>query len=98
MIQNPNLPGEVDLAKLREVLSLAHDQIVTALWLSAGMVCAFGAIVAIALGWRRIALAGGFFYSTTLCCVRNGHAEILGPLGCAIALTGFFWPRKRRPV
>jgi hypothetical protein len=97
MTPDPNLPNELDLGKLHQILTLAHDQVVTALWLSSGMVCAFGTIAGIALGWRRAALVGGFLYSLTLCGVRNGHAQILGPLGCAMAFTGFFWPRRKRP-
>ena len=46
---------------------------------------------------RRAALAAGFLYSLTLCFVHNGHAQLLGPLGCAVAVTGFLWPRRSRP-
>jgi hypothetical protein len=91
-------PREIDPQQLLKVLQAAHDQVATALWLSAGMLCAFAAIACIALAWRRAALAFGLLYSLTLCFVRNGHAQILGPLGCAWALIGLFWPRgKVRP-
>jgi hypothetical protein len=97
MIQNSNLPEWVDARRLHEVLEAVREQVATALWLSAGMVLAVAAIVGTALGWRRPALAAGLLYSVTLCFVRNGHAQVLGPLGCAVAITGFLWPRKRHP-
>lgn len=95
---NPDSPPPewIDAQRLHEVLRAAHEQVATALWLSAGMVFAFGAILAVALGWRRTSLFAGFLYSSTLCFVHNGHALLLGPLGCAVSLTGFLWPRRRR--
>jgi hypothetical protein len=97
MNPDANPPEWVDVQRLHEVLGAVHDQIATALWLSAGMVLALGAITGIALGCRRAALIAGFLYSTTLCFVHNGHAQLLGPLGCAVALTGFLWPQRRSP-
>jgi len=84
----------LDQQKLAEVLAAVHAQIAAALWLSAGMILAFAAIACMALAWRRSALACGFCYSLTLCFLSNGHAQILGPAGCAVAVTGFFWPRR----
>lgn len=93
---NPSDPrAQIDPQQFLKVLQEAHDQVTTALWLSAGMLCAFAAIGCMALAWRRAALAFGFFYSLSLCFVRNGHAQILGPLGCAWALMGLFWPRRK---
>ena len=89
-------PVAIDPQHLLEILNIVHEQVSTALWLSAGMVCAVGAIVALAVGFRRIALVGGCFYSLSLCFVHNGHAQVLGPIGCAAALTGLLWPRGRK--
>ena len=92
----PGDPSEtVDPQKLAHILIAVHAQVVTALWLSAGMILASAAILCIALAWRRAALACGLGYSVTLCFLSNGHAEYLGPAGCAVALTGFLWPRRR---
>lgn len=90
-------PDGLDTQKLGELLGAAHDQVVTAIWLSVGMLCAFGAIAGIALNRRRAALVFGFCYSLTLCFVRNGHAKILGPAGCAVAFIGLLWPQWRSP-
>jgi hypothetical protein len=90
-------PAVVDPQQLRAVLSVVHAQIVAALWLSLGMIFAFGTVGCVAFAWRRPALACGFSYSLTLCFLSNGHAQILGPAGCAIALLGFFWPRRPSP-
>ncbi len=84
----------IDPQRLQEVLRIVHEQVAAALWLSAGMVLAVGAIACIAFGWRRTALAFGFMYSVSLCFVHNGHAQVLGPAGCALASTGLLWPRK----
>jgi 4-amino-4-deoxy-L-arabinose transferase-like glycosyltransferase len=97
MMPESNPPDWVDAQRLHELLGAVHDQVATALWLSVGMVLAIGAISSIAFGWRRAALAAGFLYSLTLCFVHNGHAQLLGPLGCAVAVTGFLWPRRSRP-
>ena len=86
----------LDPQKLGEILRVVHEQVAAALWLSAGMIFAVGAIGCIALGWRRAALLFGLMYSLSLCFVRNGHAQVLGPAGCALAAMGFFWPLKRR--
>jgi hypothetical protein len=85
----------LDPQRLAAVLAAVHAQVATALWLSAGMLLAFAAIACVALAWRRAALACGFGYSLTLCFLSNGHAQLLGPAGCALALTGFLWPRKK---
>jgi hypothetical protein len=90
-----NLPDPLDPQKLAAVLAAVHAQVVAALWLSAGMILAFAAIGCMALAWRRSALACGFGYSLTLCFLANGHAQLLGPAGCAIALTGFLWPQRK---
>ena len=91
---NTGQPPDIDPQRLAYVLTTVHAQIVTALWLSAGMLLAFAAIACAALHWRRFALFFGFFYSLTLCFVHNGHAQIIGPLGCAIAFAGLVWPGK----
>jgi hypothetical protein len=85
---------EIDPEKLARVLTTVHAQLVTALWLSAGMLLAFAAIVCMAFRLRRSALACGFCYSATLFFVHNGHAQILAPAGCAVALIGLLWPQK----
>lgn len=90
-----NASTEIDPQKLAEVLTAVQGQIATALWLSAGMLLAFAAIVCGALRWRRAALGFGFCYAFTLCFVHNGHAALLGPTGCAIALAGLLWPNAR---
>jgi len=87
--------GTLDPQQLRAVLSVVQAQLVAALWLSLGMVLAFATVACLAFAWRRPALACGFGYSLTLCFLSNGHAQILGPVGCAVALLGFFWPRRR---
>jgi hypothetical protein len=87
----------LDPQRLREVLRIVHEQVAAALWLSAGMLLAVSAIACIAFGWRRTSLAFGFLYSLSLCFVHNGHAQILGPAGCALASAGFFWPQGRSP-
>lgn len=87
-----NAATEIDPQKLAEVLTTVQGQVATALWLSAGMLFAFAAIVCGALRWRRAALGFGFCYALTLCFVHNGHAALLGPTGCAIALAGLLWP------
>ncbi len=92
----------LDPAQLWGVLAAVHAQVVAALWLSAGMGCALAMIASVALGWRRAALAAGFCYSLTLCSFTQGHAQVLGPCGCALSATGFLWPqrpaRKGRPL
>jgi hypothetical protein len=85
----------LDPARLQGALNALHAQVSTALWLSAGMFCAFAAIACVALGWRRAALLCGLLYCCTLCLVRNGRAQIIGPAGCGVAVTGLFWPRRR---
>jgi hypothetical protein len=80
---------------LQDVLRVVHEQVAVALWLSIGMILAVAAIACVAFGLRRTALVFGFLYSVSLCFVHNGHAQILGPAGCALASTGFFWQRKR---
>ena len=97
MTPDNRLPDGVDARGLQELLGAVHDQVATALWLSAGMLFAFCAISCTAIGLRRPALVAGFLYSLTLCFVHNGHAQALGPLGCAMALTGYLWPRHNRP-
>ena len=92
----PGDPSEtLDPQKLASFLIAVHAQVVTALWLSAGMVLAFAATLCIALAWRRAALACSLGYSVTLCFLSNGHAQYLGPAGCAVAITGFLWPRRK---
>jgi len=81
--------------RLQDLLRVVHEQVAVALWLSIGMILALGAIACIAFGRRRMALVFGFFYSVSLCFVHNGHAQILGPAGCALASTGLIWPRER---
>jgi hypothetical protein len=75
-------------------LNAAHSQIAAALWLSTGMCCAVGGIACTAFGWRRAALILGLLYSASLCLTRAGHAPILGPAGCGLAIAGLLWPRK----
>ena len=89
------LPGGLDPQKLAETLEIVRAQVATALWLSAGMLCAFAGIVCAAIHRRRAALFFGFCYSATLCFVPNGHAQIIGPLGGAAAVAGFFWPSRK---
>jgi hypothetical protein len=94
---SPSAPvSGIDPVTLQQVLRAVQAQVAAALWLSAGMLCAFGLIVLLACGWRRAALACGLLYSVTLCFVPNGHARILGPCGGAIALLGLFLPGRRR--
>jgi hypothetical protein len=81
--------------RLQEVMRIVHEQVAVALLLSAGMILAVGAIACIAFGRRRTALIFGFLYSVSLCFVHNGHAQILGPAGCALASAGLFWPRGK---
>jgi hypothetical protein len=87
---------EIEPLNLQQILAAAHAQVAAALWLSAGMLCATATILCSAAGWRKAALAWGFLYSGTLCFVHNGHAQILGPVGCAAAAVGWFWPVKNR--
>ena len=87
--------GGLDPARLPAVLNAVHAQVSTALWLSAGMCCAFAAIACIALGWRRAALLCGLLYCGTLCLVRNGRAQVIGPAGCGVAIVGLLWPQRR---
>jgi 4-amino-4-deoxy-L-arabinose transferase-like glycosyltransferase len=95
MTPDDAIPAGIDPQKLHDVLGAVHDQVVTALWLSGGMALAFCSIAAIALRRRRTALAFGLLYSMTLCFVRNGHARLLGPAGCAVAVTGLVLPLRR---
>ncbi len=90
-----SLPGGLDPQKLAYALGVVRDQVATALWLSAGMLFAFAAMACAALNWRRSALVFGVFYFLTLCFVRNGHAQIIGPVGCAMAIAGVFWPGRK---
>ncbi len=95
MTRPDDLADALDPQKLAAVLATVHAQIVTALWLSAGMILAFAAVTCVALAWRRSALACGFGYFLTLCFLSNGHAQFLGPAGCAVALAGFLWPQRK---
>jgi len=72
--------------------------VATALWLSAGMVLAVAQTVLLAFGQRRAALSCALLYCVTLCFVRNGHAQILGPVGCAAAVSGLLSLRNRAGV
>ncbi len=90
-----DLPGGLDPVTLQQVLAAARSQVAAALWLSAGMVFAFAATACTAAGWRRPALACGLLYSATLCFLSNGHAQLLGPLGAAVAIAGLFWPGRQ---
>jgi len=87
---------DLDPVTLQHVLRAAQAQVAAALWLSAGMLCAFSLIIALACGWRRIALACALGYSLTLCCVANGPAHLLGPCGAAIAFFGLLRPARNR--
>lgn len=90
-------PVEIDPQRLQDILAAARAQVVTALWLSAGMICAIASVLCQAVGLRRTSLACGFLYSSTLCFVHNGHAQILGPVGCSAALLGLVWPARKSP-
>ena len=85
-------PAGIDPERLRELLASVQAEVATALWLSAGMLCAFAMIACAALAWRRAALGAGLLYSVTLCFVHNGHAQLLGPVGCALAVAGLLAP------
>lgn len=76
-------------------LDLAHRELLTALWLSAGMVLGGGLIIVLALGWRRCALVAGLGYGVTLCFVPVGHARAIGPVTIAAAVLGLLQPRRR---
>lgn len=84
---NPGAPLP-DPPMVAEALAAARDRLATALWLSAGMLCALGSTVCQALSRRRGGLAFALLYGLSLCFVRNGHAQVLGPLGMAAALAG----------
>ena len=88
--------GWIDPQRLQDILVTVHTQVAAALWLSAGMILAVASIGCMAWHWRRAALVCGFGYCVTLCFVPNGHAQILGPLGCGAAGAGLAWPRLRR--
>jgi hypothetical protein len=91
------LPDGLDPERLRQVLATVHNQVCAALWLSAGMILATAIVGCVALDRRRTALALGLGYSTSLCFVQNGHAQVLGPFGVAVSLAGFLWrPRGSR--
>jgi hypothetical protein len=85
----------LDPATLQATLNAVHAQLSTALWLSAGMLCALAAITCGALGWRRAALLCGLLYFGSLCLVRSGRARVVGPAGGAIAIAGLLRPRRR---
>ena len=87
----------MDSEKIAHILTTVHAQVITALWLSAGMVLAIFAIVCVAFGARRPALVFGFGYSITLFFMHNGHALVLGPSGCAVSLIGLMWPQRKAP-
>ena len=93
---NTGQPPDIDPQRLAYVLTTVHAQIVTALWLSAGMLLAMAAIVSMALRCRRTSLVFGLGYSATLFFVHNGHALILGPIGCAVSLIALVWPEPSR--
>lgn len=93
---NPATPSDIDPQRLAYVLTTVHAQVVTALWLSAGMLLAIAAIICIALRCRKTSLAFGFGYSATLLFVHNGHALVLGPIGCAATLIALIWPGPSR--
>ncbi len=95
MPSDPALPTGIDPVQLQEILSVVHEQVTTALWLSAGMVLAVAQTVLVAFGLRRAALSCALLYCASLCFVRNGHAQILGPMGCAAAVSGLLHPRGR---
>jgi 4-amino-4-deoxy-L-arabinose transferase-like glycosyltransferase len=90
-----NPPPGIEPQNLQQILLEVREQIATALLLSAGMVCAVASVACTAFGRRRISLFCGLLYSLTLCFVHNGHSQILGPLGCAASLLGFWWPGRK---
>jgi hypothetical protein len=85
------LPDGLDPERLIQIVATVHSQVCAALWLSAGMILATAMTVCVALDRRRTALALGLGYSTSLCFIQNGHAQVLGPLGVAVSLAGFLW-------
>jgi hypothetical protein len=93
---NTGQPPDIDPQRLAYVLTTVHAQIVTALWLSAGMLLAMAAIVSMALRCRRTSLIFGLGYSATLFFVDNGYSLILGPIGCAVSLIALVWPEPSR--
>ncbi len=84
-----------DSAAALAALDNAHQQLLAALWLAAGMLCGAGAVVLLALGWRRSALLAGLGYGVTLCFIPIGHARVLGPLSVAAAAFGLLRPTRR---
>ena len=84
-----------DSAAAAAALDFAHRQLLVALWVASGMVCAAAATVLLALGWRRCALWAGLGYGVTLCFIPVGHARVLGPLTLAAAAFGLLRPARR---
>ena len=62
--------------------------------LSAFRARAVATIACVAWDRRRAALVCGLLYSASLCFVHNGHAQILGPVGCGAAISGILRPRN----
>jgi hypothetical protein len=91
----PPPPPGIDPLRLEQVLTEVRAQVAAALWLSAGMLLAFGSTVCLAAGWRRPGLCCALGYAVTLWFVPNGHAQVLGPLGAAVALAGLARPNRR---
>lgn len=87
--------GTLDPA-IAAALEAAHRQVATALWLSAGMLCALAMIALAAARLRRCSLACGVLYALTLGAVPVGHARVLGACGAAIALVGLAVPNARK--
>jgi len=85
-----------DAAAALAALDNAHRQLLTALWLSGGMLCSAAAIALLALGWRRCALLAGLGYGATLCFIPVGPARWLGPGSIAAATFGLLRPSVRR--
>jgi hypothetical protein len=86
MSPSPDVP--LGPAELGALLAAVHAQVAVALWLSCGMLLSVGMLACCAFSWRRAALLLGILYSASLCFVHNGHAQLLGPLGCAVGLAG----------
>jgi|HubBroStandDraft_1064217.scaffolds.fasta_scaffold236059_3 hypothetical protein len=92
---NPSAgPPGIDPLVFEKLVQAVRARERSDLLLSSSMIAAVAATACAALSWRRAALAFGFLCSLGLCFVSRGRGPLLGPVGCALALAGFLWPRR----
>ena len=81
---------------LQQIIAHAHNQVVTALWISASMITALLSFICISLNFKRTALCFALIYSAILCMIKSGFSDLIGPLGCITATIGLIFSINKK--